>query len=150
MIVVLLQKNSSKLQFYGYKKNKKKEIKVPKSLSCFQQIHHLDVIAVGGRGKVQCPHCFKVMKNPEKMKRHMMTHNVVDRSFVCEICNRVFPKRDHMIVHQRTHTGEKPFACHLCNYRSAQRSNLNTHIRTKHPDGVPWDTQDQQASNIIV
>jgi len=112
------------------------------------EIHHLDVIAVGGRGKVQCPHCFKVMKNPEKMKRHMMTHNVVDRSFVCEICNRVFPKRDHMIVHQRTHTGEKPFACHLCNYRSAQRSNLNTHIRTKHPDGVPWDIQDQQASNI--
>ena len=78
----------------------------------------------------------------------MMSHNIVDQSFVCEICNRVFPKKDHMIVHQRTHTGEKPFACHLCNYRSAQRSNLNTHIRVKHPDGRPWDTQTNRPLDI--
>ena len=40
------------------------------------------------------------------MKIHMKSHSDAKKSFVCEICKQVFFKIDHLIVHQRTHTGQ--------------------------------------------
>ena len=85
----------------------------------------------GVTGGAECPHCFKIMKNPNNMKRHILTH-IGDKPFICDICNQAFPRKDYLTVHRRSHTGEKPFACHLCDYRSPQSSNLKTHLRTKH------------------
>ncbi|KAI6189747.1 B-cell lymphoma/leukemia 11B [Aphelenchoides bicaudatus] len=48
----------------------------------------------------------------------------------CQYCNKVFTNRSNLIVHLRSHTGEKPYKCQLCNYACAQSSKLTRHMRT--------------------
>jgi Pyruvate/2-oxoacid:ferredoxin oxidoreductase delta subunit len=52
------------------------------------------------------------------------------RSFACDMCSYCCASKGHLVVHQRTHSGEKPFGCDLCSYRCAVKSNLTAHQRT--------------------
>ncbi|XP_064092606.1 protein tramtrack, beta isoform-like isoform X17 [Macrobrachium nipponense] len=48
----------------------------------------------------------------------------------CPLCPYSTVKRSNLIVHHRTHTGEKPYACHFCPYVSVSNSDLIKHVRT--------------------
>ena len=100
------------------------------------QLHHggdHGSVDVSGGDDVgaECPQCFKILKNPMHLKRHILRQHG-SAPFKCETCNQPFKRKDHLVEHRRTHTGEKPYACHLCSYRSTQSSNLKSHIRKKH------------------
>lgn len=53
----------------------------------------------------------------------------------CQYCNKVFTNRSNLIVHLRSHTGEKPYKCQLCPYACAQSSKLTRHMRTHGQNG---------------
>ncbi|XP_071515128.1 uncharacterized protein [Panulirus ornatus] len=48
----------------------------------------------------------------------------------CSYCSYSTARKNHLIEHIRTHTGEKPFACPYCPSRFVQKGTLNSHIRT--------------------
>nr|CAH7733616.1 unnamed protein product [Callosobruchus chinensis] len=50
----------------------------------------------------------------------------------CTDCNKVFPSQASMLVHKRSHTGEKPYGCGRCNKSFNVKSNLVRHLRTLH------------------
>ncbi|XP_055602904.1 myoneurin isoform X3 [Uranotaenia lowii] len=50
----------------------------------------------------------------------------------CSVCNKSFPSYASMLIHKRTHTGERPFYCEICNKGFNVKSNLLRHMRTLH------------------
>eukprot|EP00954_Amorphochlora_amoebiformis_P007577 588207-Amorphochlora_amoeboformis.AAC.1 len=53
--------------------------------------------------------------------------------YQCNFCRKNFAARSNVVVHIRTHTGEKPFVCVSCRRGFAQKSNLKRHINLLHP-----------------
>ncbi|KAL0964438.1 hypothetical protein UPYG_G00323860 [Umbra pygmaea] len=60
------------------------------------------------------------------------------KSKSCEFCGKNFKFQSNLIVHRRSHTGEKPYKCHLCDHACTQASKLKRHMKTHmHKSGSP-------------
>ena len=58
------------------------------------------------------------------------TDNKWRRSYQCTVCLKEFTQKGNLIVHIRTHTGERPYQCDRCQKTFTQKSNLTVHLRT--------------------
>jgi len=57
--------------------------------------------------------------------------------FFCTHCDYSCSRKYRLMVHTRSHTGEKPFSCDLCDYKCARKQNLTAHMRT-HTNKRPY------------
>ena len=62
-------------------------------------------------------------------KKRRMTDGT-NKEYECDVCEKRFTRPDHLVVHQRKHTGEKPFECDVCQKRFSRTSSLTLHKRT--------------------
>ncbi|XP_072940849.1 uncharacterized protein [Epargyreus clarus] len=102
---------------------------------------------------LRCDLCQKHFLNPAEWVRHIQnTHTETElananksappkrhnrftegvQNKTCTHCNKTFPSHASMLIHMRTHTGERPFICGLCNKGFSVKSNLVRHLRTLH------------------
>nr|AAF87270.1 helios [Raja eglanteria] len=86
-------------------------------------------------GKLKCDICGMVCIGPNVLMVHKRSHTG-ERPFHCNQCGASFTQKGNLLRHVKLHTGEKPFKCPFCSYACRRRDALTGHLRT-HSVGKP-------------
>ncbi|XP_024143503.1 zinc finger protein 569 isoform X2 [Oryzias melastigma] len=84
-----------------------------------------------------CQVCGRGFKLPTTLKQHEKIHTHRERSFLCDVCCKMFLTSKQLLVHMRTHTNEKPFHCEQCGRGFTTRGPLTVHMRV-HTGETPY------------
>lgn len=85
----------------------------------------------------KCVKCEKSYSTREEAQKHLETHSTEYKPYACETCSKTFKNRYQLVIHTRTHTGEKPFECPVCKKTFSMSSNLQKHMDT-HSNDKPY------------
>ena len=62
----------------------------------------------------KCTLCKYETHNKSVLKVHGFFHNQQESKFSCNFCDKTFQRKMYLVLHTRSHTGEKPHKCGLC------------------------------------
>lgn len=63
------------------------------------------------------------------LSAHLRSHEGI-KSFVCQVCNKLFSTPQSLKVHLRLHTGSFPYQCNLCEKKFRTSGHLKSHQMT--------------------
>lgn len=88
--------------------------------------------------KFECEICSKKYFRKSRLIIHHRTHSG-DRPYKCTFCNKSFNEKGNLLIHTRVHTNEKPFECNFnnCLMRFKVHGHLKDHLK-KHYNIKPY------------
>lgn len=63
-------------------------------------------------------------------KIDLMVHGHISDVFIasCQFCNKSFSRKEHMVNHERKHTGETPHRCDICKKSFTRKEHFMNHV----------------------
>ena len=89
--------------------------------------------------------CLYCEKEPKNMKVHVNKYHKKEHK--CKVCDKIFTNFNHLKVHNRIHSGEKPFVCNQCDkafsYLPTFKNHRLLHNRAKAYQEQHWPGEGQ-------
>ncbi|KAM6927402.1 zinc finger protein Eos-like isoform 1-T1 [Xenentodon cancila] len=99
----------------------------------FKELTHPEIMPTGAirlpNGKLKCDICGMICIGPNVLMVHKRSHTG-ERPFQCDQCGASFTQKGNLLRHIKLHSGEKPFKCPFCSYACRRRDALTGHLRT--------------------
>ncbi|XP_033949041.1 zinc finger protein 287-like [Pseudochaenichthys georgianus] len=93
---------------------------------------------------LDCTFCGERFLRREDLILHRASHTG-EPPVLCTFCGKSFFSKTTLSIHMRIHTGEKPYACNQCGKRFTQNGSLKIHLRT-HSGEKPYTCNQCTAS----
>ncbi|KAM9758457.1 zinc finger protein Eos-like isoform 2-T5 [Menidia menidia] len=105
----------------------------PESIGGYRELANPETIPTGAtrlpNGKLKCDICGMICIGPNVLMVHKRSHTG-ERPFQCNQCGASFTQKGNLLRHIKLHSGEKPFKCPFCSYACRRRDALTGHLRT--------------------
>ncbi|XP_017055073.1 gastrula zinc finger protein XlCGF8.2DB [Drosophila ficusphila] len=94
--------------------------------------------SLGGSASFICRHCPEVFFSKKDLTAHRPIHRLKSNKrkptsgFPCDICDKVFQRRNALADHMNGHNGVRNYPCPECPARFVQRSNRDCHLKSIH------------------
>uniref|UniRef100_A0A3B5MRF4 C2H2-type domain-containing protein n=1 Tax=Xiphophorus couchianus TaxID=32473 RepID=A0A3B5MRF4_9TELE len=99
----------------------------------YREVMNPETMAPGAtrlpNGKLKCDICGMICIGPNVLMVHKRSHTG-ERPFQCNQCGASFTQKGNLLRHIKLHSGEKPFKCPFCSYACRRRDALTGHLRT--------------------